>query len=273
MKRFQIGYQLYSAREDAQKDLLGTLSRLAEIGYDGVELAGLYGNSVGAFKTALKTANLKAFSAHVPYAEFSADMDGTINTYKALGCSYIVVPYLDEATRPGSAGFAKVCQNIWIFAVKCKKEGIQLLYHNHDFEFITLSGEYGLDFIYDLLPESLLKTEIDTCWVKYAGEDPAAFLRKYAGRAPVIHLKDYIGVKGGASPYALIGLDEDKKHDSTEFMFKPFGFGCQDAKAIIDAAYDTIADILVIEQDESKERPALESAKLSYSTLQKLGVC
>ncbi|MDD2647483.1 MAG: sugar phosphate isomerase/epimerase [Eubacteriales bacterium] len=273
MKRFQIGYQLYSAREDAQKDLCKTLKRLAEIGYDGVEFAGLYGNSVGKVKTALAEAGLKAFSAHVPYAEFTANMDGTISTYKALGCSYIVVPYLDEATRPGSAGFAKVCQNIWIFAEKCSAAGIQLLYHNHDFEFVKLSGEYGLDFLYDLLPERLLKTEIDTCWVKYAGEDPAAFLKKYANRAPIIHLKDYVGVKGGASPYALIGLDEDKKHDNVAFTFKPFGFGCQDAKAILCAASDTIADILVIEQDESVERPALDSAEMSYSTLKKLGIC
>ena len=45
MKKAMIGYQVYSARDDAQKDLFGTLKALKEMGYDGVEFAGFYGHS------------------------------------------------------------------------------------------------------------------------------------------------------------------------------------------------------------------------------------
>ena len=76
---------------------------------------------------------------------------------------------LDEATRPGSAGFGKTLGQIYKFGELCRKAGITLLYHNHDFEFCTISGEYGLDFIYDVVPADVLKTEIDCCWVKYSG--------------------------------------------------------------------------------------------------------
>jgi len=108
---------------------------------------------------------------------------------------------------------------------------MQLLYHNHDFEFVTLSGMFGLDFLYAAVPEDLLKTELDVCWVKYAGQDPAAYLRKYAGRCPVVHLKDYVGRKvEGKDPYALIGMNENEKRDTQAFEFRPFGYGCQNAQ-------------------------------------------
>ena len=73
-----------------------------------------------------------------------------------------------------------------------KKKGMTLLYHNHDFEFALIDGEYALDVLYREVPASLLETELDICWVNISGEDPAAYIRKYAGRAPVVHLKDFI---------------------------------------------------------------------------------
>ena len=64
--------------------------------------------------------------------------------------------------------------------------------------------------------------EIDTCWVKYAGEDPSAYVRKYAGRCPVIHLKDYVGKRGDRQPYALIQADGEATgaEENVAFCFK-----------------------------------------------------
>lgn len=151
----------------------------------------------------------------------------------------------------------------------CKAEGIQLLYHNHDFEFVKLSGLYGLDFLYEAVPADVLATELDTCWVKVAGEDPAAYIRKYAGRCPVVHLKDFIGVKKeGAVLYALIqadGSDDVKVETEQEpdFDFRPVGYGKQDIPGIIKAGLESGAQWFIVEQDRSTERPALEAAKMS----------
>ena len=61
-----------------------------------------------------------------------------------------------------------------------------LLYHNHDFEFVTMpDGSFGLDYMYSHIPAEHLATELDTCWVRVAGQDPAAYVRKYTGRAPI----------------------------------------------------------------------------------------
>lgn len=273
MEKRPVAYQLYSARQEAEKDLDGVLGRLAAMGYDGVEFAGFYGHSAQEIKVLLEKHGLTAISSHVPFAQIEADMFGVIAYHQTIGCRFIAVPYLDEATRPGSTGFAHAIAVIHRFARLMKQAGLTLLYHNHDFEFITLSGMYGLDFLYQAVPEYLLKTELDVCWVKYAGEDPAAYIRKYAGRCPVIHLKDYVGVKrDGVTPYALIGLDENQQKDVQAFEFRPVGYGCQDVASVLEAGIESGAEWFVVEQDESVGRPPLEAAQMSIDTLKKLGL-
>ncbi len=270
MNKKPIAYQIYSAREEAQKDLDSVLASLKSFGYDGVEFAGFYGHTANEIKALLNKHGLVAISSHVPFQLITEDMFGTIAYHQAIGCRFIAIPYLDEATRPGAQGFAKTLASIYQFARLTKEAGITLLYHNHDFEFVTLSQQYGLDFLYEAVPAELLQTELDVCWVKYAGVDPAAYIRKYAGRCPIVHLKDYVGVKGGTTPYALIGLDENEKKDTAAFEFRPVGHGCQNIESILIAGIQSGAEWFVVEQDESPD--PLSDAKTSIETLKKLGL-
>lgn len=262
MKKLPVALQIYSVREEAERDFAATMKKIAEMGYDGVEFAGLYGLDSAKIKKVLADAGLKPVSAHVPYAELVADMKGTIAQYAAIGCPFIAIPYLDDATRPGSPAFPQVVETIRAIGAECKAQGIQLLYHNHDFEFIKMpDGSYGLDFLYAAVPADLLKTEIDTCWVNNAGEDPAAYIRKYAGRAPIVHLKDF--VSGGEKGY-------NAKREG--FMFKPVGYGSQDVPSLLQASVDAGAQWLVVEQDRSVERSTLEDAKMSRDYLKAQGM-
>lgn len=120
-----------------------------------------------------------------------------IDYHKAIGCDYIAVPYLSTEQRPGTPAFAGVLRTIYQFGCLCRDNGIQLLYHNHDFEFVSFSGMYALDFLYAAMPEDVLKTEIDVCWVKYAAKIPPLICASMLGRAPVVHLKDFVGRQGG----------------------------------------------------------------------------
>lgn len=272
MEKRPVAYQLYSAREDAERDLLAVLQKLAAMGYDGVEFAGFYGHGAPEICVMLRQTGLKALSSHVPFAAIESDMFGVIAFHRQIGCEYIAVPYLDEATRPGSAGFARTLAAMAKFGKLCREAGIQLLYHNHDFEFCQVSGQYGLDFLYDVIPAPILQTELDVCWVKYAGLDPTAYIRKYAGRCPVVHLKDYVGRRGDSAPYALIGDAESvKKADTAAFEFRPFGHGSQDAGAVVEAAIESGARWFVVEQDLSIGRTPLEAAEMSIGTLKQLG--
>lgn len=271
MEKRPIAYQIYSAREDAQKNLSGVLGELASMGYKGVEFAGFYGNSADEVDALLARYNLQAVSSHVPVAQIEEDMFAVLSYHRRIGCKYIAIPYLDEQTRPGAPGFARMIRLIYRFGALCREAGIQLLYHNHDFEFVKLSGQYALDFLYEAVPADILKTEIDTCWVKFSGIDPADYLRQYAGRCPVVHLKDFVGSKGDKLPYALIGKDEDEDHTTAAFEFRPFGHGSQDAKAVVEAGIEAGAKWFVIEQDLSVGRTPLEAARMSIDTLKDMG--
>ncbi len=269
--RFPVGIQLYSVRDDAERDLRGTLQALKEMGYDGVEFAGLYGHTPEELCDLCAEIGLIPLSAHVPYVDLVRDPAFEVEQYATIGCKYIAIPYLTEEYRPGAALFDEVIKNAAIIGEAAKKHGITLLYHNHDFEFVKLDGKYALDVLYDTVPADLLQTELDTCWVNVGGEDPASYLRKYTGRAPVVHLKDFVGEKS-ENMYALIGIDKKAEPASDAFELRPVGSGKQDFPAILEAARDAGSEWVVVEQDEpSMGLSRLECAAKSRAYLKSIG--
>jgi len=269
VKGMKIALQLYSVRDYTEKDFRSTLEKEKAMGYDGVEFAGLYGQSPSDMRQMLSEIGLEPISAHVPITELVKDPAGVIAAYKEIGCPYIAIPWLDEASRPGNDNWEKTKADIANIAKECEKQGITLLYHNHDFEFVKDkdTGEYALDQLYREIPA--LETEIDACWVKVAGEDPSAYIRKYKGRAPVVHIKDYM--LEGEKPehlYELIGVDESGEKQGGKFEFRPVGHGVQDVPSLIDAAVYSGAKWVVAEQDfPSMGKTQLECAQMSIDCL------
>lgn len=274
MKKLPIALQLYSVRDDMEKNLVKTLEAVKAMGYEGVEFAGLFGRTAAQMKELLNQAGLKPVSAHVPVDELLANIPGVVGIYREIGCSYIAIPWLDENRRPGQSGYQKLMADIAAIADECKKQGMTLLYHNHDFEFVKVEGEYALDIMYRSIPA--LQTELDTCWVNVAGEDPVAYLEKYSGRSPVVHLKDFVMPgKKPAQLYELIGVADENKaeEDDAVFEFRPNGYGAQDIPAIVKAAESAGAAWLVVEQDQpSMGKSAMECAKMSIDYLKSIGL-
>lgn len=272
--KLPVAVQLYSVRDEMQKDFYGTIKRMKELGYDGVEFAGLFDEEPEKIKAFCEETGIVPVSAHVPYYDMLADPEKVLADYAAIGCKYVAVPYLTEECRPGTDGFASTVEGIRKIAEAAKKLGIQLLYHNHDFEFVKLDGEYALDVLYSTIPEDLLKTEIDTCWVGVAGENPSLYIEKYSNRSPVVHLKDYrMSGKKGGQLYKLIGIDdEEEQKEQDAFSFMPVGYGVQDMPSILASAEKAGAEWVVVEQDNpAKGATALESVRLSREYLKSLG--
>ena len=270
-KTLPIGLQLYSVRDFLTKDFKGTLKKLKEIGYDYVEPAGLYNMPAAEFKAALDEAGLTAICAHVPYGAMLDNPEQVIADYTTLGVKFIAIPNLGPDERPGAKNFESFLSYVREFGKKCADAGMTLLFHNHDVEFVRMpDGRYGLDYMYETVDASLLQTELDCCWVKVAGEDPASYIRKYAGRCPVVHLKDYTGEKS-ENMYNLIGFKENAKTSST-FSYRPVGYGKQDIPSIITAAIESGALYLVVEQDNpGTDQTSLEAAEMSRTYLRTLG--
>lgn len=273
--KLPVAVQLYSVRDEMEKDFYGTIRQMKELGYDGVEFAGLFGEEPAKIKAFCDEIGIVPISAHVPYFDMLNNPEKVLSDYAEIGCKYVAVPYLTEECRPGTNGFASTVEGIRKIAQAAKALGIQLLYHNHDFEFKKVDGEYGLDILYKEVPTELLQTEIDTCWVNVAGENPADYILKYTGKSPVVHLKDfYMSGKPAGQLYALIGLDEDeeKEKEPSKFEFRPVGHGMQDMPAILDASVKAGAEWVVVEQDEpSMGLSRMDSIKASIEYMRSIG--
>lgn len=252
MKTLPVAFQVYSIREEASVNFINAMQEIKNLGYDGVELAGLYGYTPEQIRDILKEIGLTPISAHVSYEAFTNDLQGTVDCYAAIGCRYVAIPYLTEDYRYGTSNFTEFMRQLPVIAKACREAGLSLLYHNHEFEFKkTEEDEYILDYMYHLTSEEDLKVELDTCWAKYAGVDPIGYLRKYQGRSPVVHVKDF----NGADP----------------FEFRPLGYGVQDVPGILEEAVAVGCEWVIVEQDGHPERTGMEDARLSREYLKTLG--
>lgn len=261
----KLGLQLYSVREDAAKDLAAVLQEVASMGYDGVELAGFYGHTPQEVRTLAQHAGLEIISAHVGLDVFrSQGVEATVSQYREAGCHYLAIPYLMPEDRPNSQTFQKTAIELFSIAKECDRQGLTLLYHNHDFEFAKMpDGRTHLEVLYACAPDRLLQTELDTCWAHIVGVDPAAFLRQYPGRAPLVHLKDYTGDRP-AEHYQTLGVDHTPAPDAKPFSLQPVGRGVQDIPSVLSAAREIGTQWLIVEQDSPAEGDtALGSARIS----------
>lgn len=275
MKKFKVGLQLYSIREDMKKDMDAALKSVKEMGYNCVEFAGYFGKSAEEVKALLDKYGLECVSVHQAPQLFVEEGQKAADYLKTIGAKYCAVPHYDVNKLPGTPEWTETKAMFQQVGKLLKENGIQMMYHNHDFEFNKFEDKFLLDWIFEILPE--LQPEIDTCWVHYAGYNPAEYLLKYSGKIKIVHLKDFVCKSLGDGPvYALIGKDgkEEKKADKAEngFEFRPVGHGIQDIPAILEAAEKAGAEIVIVEQDMSVDRPAMEAAKMSRDYLKSLGI-
>jgi len=268
MTKLPIALQLYSIREDVKADMAGSLAKVKELGYDGVEIfdTDAMGTSAADMAKLCAEVGLVCISAHVPFEKLVKNPSGMVRYYSEAGVKYIAIPYLGNDHRPGGAKFAETIEGLRLIGEAARERDITLLYHNHDFEFQMVDGKYGLDVLFDSVSADMLQCEIDTCWVKVAGEKPADYVLKYTGRTPIVHVKDYVGGSSDKmypipAPPPVPEYDENGDLIPKEpaaptmahmpFQFRPLGTGCQDIPAIVSAAEAAGAVWLVVEQDEA----------------------
>lgn len=205
-KNSLIGLQLYTVRDAMAKDPKAALAKVAGIGYNSVEGATytgdekFYGMSPVEFKQVLKDNGLVMYSSHYRLGEDKMngkDMQGTmlhdwdkaVEDAAKVGLKYMVCAWLSPEERGTLDHYKKVADDLNVAGEKCKKAGIQLCYHNHNFEFEQQDGKYPYDILMGTDP-NLVKMEMDIYWIKKAGQDPIALFKKHPGRFPLWHVKD-----------------------------------------------------------------------------------
>ena len=159
MYQFKTALQLYSVKENMEKDFSGTLMKVKEMGYDGIEFAGLFDYTAVQVREMCAQIGLVPISAHVPYLEMLKGEE-TFKLYKEIGCKYIVIPCINAENLAGGENNEEFITNVKLLGSLAQKHGIKLCYHNHDFEFEKVNGEYKLDLLYQRVPKELLSTQL-----------------------------------------------------------------------------------------------------------------
>lgn len=187
-----IGLQLYTIRELFAADPMGTLEKVAKIGYREVEYGGGGYDAMdhAALRKTTDRLGLKAPSVHIPYEMLLGKFDAAVKMAKTLGADTVILPYMTDEHRT-EAGWTAALPNFNRFGTELRKAGLGFAYHNHDFEFTNAPGGVTLyDRMLKACDPAVVKVELDLFWAIAAGQDPAALIRRLAGRLYAYHVKD-----------------------------------------------------------------------------------
>lgn len=191
----KIGLGLYTLRNELAKDVKGTLERVAKIGYKKIEPFGIdgekvFGLSAKEIKQLCDDLGLEFVSGHVSPDVFMGDFEKAMEFFKTTGQEYAVWPWLSEDMRTLD-NYKMVAETLNKCGEIARKSGVQVCYHNHDFEFFDLGdGVRGIDILTSETDANLVKLEFDLYWVTKAGASPIEVFEKYSGRVPLWHVKD-----------------------------------------------------------------------------------
>ena len=199
-----LGIQLYTLRDLLPGDVNGVLEMLSRFGYAEVETAGYADRPPAAFRAALDAHGLASPSAHalvrevVPASSSMAGdfppFDEALATALAVGHGYLVIPWLPPDARPDRDGYLALADTLNGLGERARAAGVQLGYHNHDFEFETFGGAEPAFFdMIDRLDPDLVVIELDLYWARVAGYDPVDMFERFPGRFPLWHVKDGAG--------------------------------------------------------------------------------
>lgn len=257
------GLALYTLRDDMGKDPKSTLQHVAEIGYAYVESAGYkdgkyYGMEPEDFKNYLNEIGLIPMSTHQSSITLD-NADQQIADAKAAGFKFLVIPVppmghfkYDQKTQTMSMSddlelLAGIFDTI---GKKCKDAGLELLYHNHNFEYKkNEKGIVPIEYFLTNCDPEYVNFQMDLYWVTKAGADPVAYFKKYPGRFKSWHVKDM----------------------DPEGNFAPVGEGTIDFTRIWKERKISGLQCYFVEQDRTFGQKPMEVIRISHDGLKKFG--
>ncbi|MEM9405386.1 MAG: sugar phosphate isomerase/epimerase [Acidobacteriota bacterium] len=186
----RIGVQLYTARSAMAEDPVGTIARIGAMGFQEVEFAGYFGLDPARVRRVLDDHDLTAPATHAGLSDLQSRSAQLIETCVEIGHRYLVLAYLQPAERQNLDQYRAYADLLNEVGEACTAAGVQLAYHNHDFEFVALDGELPYDLLLDRTDAESLQFELDLFWIVRAGASAADYFARYPERFPLFHVKD-----------------------------------------------------------------------------------
>ena len=267
-EKIPLGIQLWTVKDEAAKDLEGTLRKVYAAGFREIEFAGFYGKTAAEIGALVKSIGFTPVSMHAGANDIDKNGAQILADAKTLGLRHVVCssPGVSPAKDklPWEERMKSVDLNDWKwnaelfhkFGKQVSEAGMTFGYHNHSAEFRKIDGKTAFDHLYEMTDAKHVKIELDVGWVVVAGQDPIAILDKYKDRVIALHVKD---VSKRVSP--------DKDPPSVAL-----GEGVIDWKKVIGTAKAHGTKAFFYEQEAPFTRPILDSVKISGDYLSKLAV-
>jgi sugar phosphate isomerase/epimerase len=265
-----LGVQLYSIRDDMKSDPLGSLKKVAAMGYKHVEHANyvnrkFYGYSAVEFKKILDDLGLKMPSGHTVMGkqhwdatrnDFTDAWKMTVEDAATLEQQIVISPWLDESLRKTYDDMKRYMEVFNKSGELCKRSGMRFGYHNHDFEFSQkLNGITVFDIILQNTDPSLVVQQLDIGNMYNAGAKALDIMKKYPGRFESMHVKDEIKSTGGHDPYESTVL----------------GKGVIPVKEVIDLGRKSGTKHFIVEQESYQGKTPMESINEDLKIMKKWG--
>ncbi len=205
-----VGFQTWVVREQLAEDFTGTLARMAGMGYESLELCSPVGYqrygfghlaeySASDLKAVINDAGLLCTSSHYTVAELREDLPARIAFAEAMGYTQMVLAHPGLGADATLDDYKRVCEEMNGWGRITAGEGLQFVYHNHNFEFEKLEGELIYDALLAHLDPEVVKMQFQV-WVVIAGYKAADYFRAHPGRFVSAHLSDWSGEEEQAVP-------------------------------------------------------------------------
>ncbi|MET0635254.1 MAG: sugar phosphate isomerase/epimerase [Chitinophagaceae bacterium] len=247
-----FGLQLYTLRDDLPKDPRGVLKQVASFGYKQIEgyegpQGMFWGMGHTGFKQYMDELGMNFISSH---CDINKDFEKKAAEASAIGMKYLICPY--KGPQKSLDDYKKFADEFNKKGEICRQNGIRFAYHNHDYTFKLVDGQFPQDVLMQNTDPATVDYEMDIYWVVAAGQDPATWFNKYKNRFRLCHVKDRTK---GATDAA----------DSTTL-----GEGSIDYAKILTVAKDTGMEYYIVEQEKYTGTTPLKATADDAAYMKKL---
>jgi len=264
------GVQLYSIRSEMKADPMGTLQKLAAMGYKHVEHANyvnrkFYGWTPKEFRKILDDLGLKMPSGHTVMTsqhwdgskkDFTDAWKNTVEDAAIMGQMFVISPWLEEGKRKNLSELKGFLELFNKSGELCNKSGMKFGYHNHDFEFSeSLEGQTLFDIILNETDPKLVMQQLDIGNMINGGAKALDVMKKHPGRFESMHVKDEVAATEG-----------HEKFESTIL-----GVGVVPVKEIIDLGRKWGTKHFIIEQESYQGKQPMDCVKEDLTIMKKWG--